>query len=325
MSIRCTAPVNIEITRLERPAIADYQDAFTVCQHTWPHLAVLNTVSRFSAFQTLGVELLVARRGGRTVGACFVLPERYFVTAYQPREFVWLFDFAALPEARSAGSSLLLKAMRWYPNLMVVGVTKKAAALYEALKWKRCDALWRCVHPLDVAGVLNAYPRSERSAAWGAIRAAAPLFKAVSLAIESAESHLGGSGCFVMSEQTKNSIDSARFRAAAEYLPSVSVGNGNGELLAIERAAIARILVDGIRGLSRLRAHVLIWKHMRARGAYLCEYVASSRRAALLGLLLGYVPLRMPLYYRDINGELESYITSLRARQFGFCSCEKIL
>lgn len=314
----------MEIVRIERPDVSDYQDAFQVTENIWPYLAALNTTARFSTFPSLGVELLVARRSGQTVGACFVLPERYSASS-GTCDFVWLFDFAVSPEGRGAGAAMIGKAMRWYPNLIAVGVTKHAAALYEGLKWKRFGGLWRCVHPLDVRGFLEAYSPKRPSAVWKAISVAAPLYKMLSSMVERAARRLGPRACVLTGAEVKAPPDNVRFRAAVQYLPSVSVRSGAGEIIAIQRARTGRILADGTRGLSRIRAHLLVWAYLRAQGACLCEYVANSPPAAFLAPLLGYVPVRMPLYYRDVGGALEPYITSLRTQPFGFGNCEKIL
>jgi hypothetical protein len=317
--------MNTEIARLERPDIQDYEDAFQVCEEVWPYLAALNSRTRFSMFRQLGIELVIAKRSGRTVGACFILPERYCAPAGQPADFVWLFDFAVAPEGRGAGASILVKATKWYKNLMAVGVTGAAAALYEGLKWKRFDGLWRCVHPLDVRGFLKTHLNGQPHAALSAIRATAPLYQALSAVVECAARRAGAGACLRTGEEAKSALDDARFRAAAQYLPSAYVSTGNGELVGILRAGVGRILVDGIRGLSRLRAHLLLWAYLRAGGAYVCEYLTASRPVAALAPLLGYLPIRMPLYYHDVNGSLAPYIASLPTRQFNFCGCDKIL
>lgn len=316
--------MGIEIVRIERPDVSEYQDAFQVSQDIWPYLAVLNTTARFSAFRTLGIELLVARRSDQTVGACFVLPERYAALS-GTCDFVWLFDFAVSPEGRGAGAAMLGKAMRWYPNLMAVGVTRHAAPLYEGLKWKRFDGLWRCAHPLDLRGFLQAYSPKQRNTARKAVSAAAPLYRMLSSMAEGAARRVGPHASLLTGDEAKTSIDDARFQAAAQYLPSVAVRNGSGSLTAIQRARTGRILADGTRGLARIRAHLLAWAYLRAQGALLCEYVTSSQPAAFLAPLLGYLPVRMPLYYRDVAGALEPYVTSLPTRPFGFGSCDKIL
>ena len=316
--------MSMEIARLQQPQIADYQDAFRVCENVWPYLAPLNTPARFAAFHALGVEVLVARRSGQTVGACFVLPERY-AAASESCDFVWLFDFAVSPEGRGAGTSLLVKAMKSYPNIMVIGVTKPAAALYEGLKWKRFDALWRCVHPLDLGGMLNAHAAAQKGPARHAARLAAPVYNTVGSLLDFGARRGGNTLSVKPGLQGMRRADDERLRAVTAYLPSVSVRNGSGEVAAVQRAGTARIVADEIRGFSRMRAHVMVWAHMRSRGAYLCEYLTTSKARALLSMLLGYLPIRMPIYYRDTNGALESYIQSLPDRQFTFSSCEKIL
>ena len=52
---------------------------------------------------------------------------------------------------------MLLKLLGWYPAIMGIGITAAAAKIYEALRWKKYDHIWRCVHPIKVNKLLVRY------------------------------------------------------------------------------------------------------------------------------------------------------------------------
>ena len=152
----------MEILHLAHPSLEEFQQAAEVCHLRWSYLAELDTPARFEGLQQLGVELVMARENQRVEGVCFVLPvERQFQGA--TISWVHLFQLATRPEAGNLGALLMFRLMTLYPTILSLGVTDMAERMYQVLKWKRYDQVWRGVHPINLARMLDDYGDRIRS------------------------------------------------------------------------------------------------------------------------------------------------------------------
>src|SRR5450756_106761 len=137
----------MDIQRLSRPSLEQFAQAAEICHLRWSYLAGL---------QKLGVELVVAEENGRMEGVCFVLPASGELDG-ERIDWVYLFQLATRPEAGNIGGMLMWRIMSLYPAILSMGVTDVAERMYQVLRWKRYDNVWRGVHPLRLSRMLEDY------------------------------------------------------------------------------------------------------------------------------------------------------------------------
>ena len=308
----------MNVQRLRQPDLDDYHRASRLGEPYWSYLQPLNTDRRFSAFQEMGVELVVACEDDVLQAACFVLPDT-FTRPWKNYEFAWLFHLASRREANNAGALLLLAMREWYPAMMSVGVTQEAARIYAALGWKTYDDVWRCMHPIDIGAVRE----NEGSRLGGAARTAL----VVAGAIYGAVARLAETGIAAGGKPSSNSAQSQseRTRLVQSYLPVHTIAQGAGTLQAVDIGGIARIVHDDTSGLGRHRAHARLCQSLRRTGTRLVESVALSTTDRRSAVLRGYWPVRMPIYAWQQSNELHEIFKAFETSGFGFADCDKIL
>jgi hypothetical protein len=310
----------LEIRRIEQPTIEEYRDAAQVWEAHWEYLKPLNRRERFEVFQKLGVELIVARDEEGIQGVCLVLPDT-FTVAQQERKLVWLFELAASKKLPGVGGLILYRIMSWYPAIASIGVSDEAKPVYDALRWKRHDRVWRCVHPVSLTQSLTQY-RSKLGSAWKfhLIRAAGCLYDPI-MAVWGAIWGLGVRVCDLPVGQSHL----ARVQLASSYLKVYRASIKGKTLEVVERGGAGRIVLDQMDGLNRMRGHAAMWRTLRGRNVPCSEFLALTRQAARQAMFLGYIPLRMPIYYWEKKSELGSWLESLERTEFTFASCDKVL
>jgi len=310
----------LEIRRIECPSVKEYRDAAQVWEARWEYLKPLNQEKRFEVFQQLGVELVVARNEEGLQAVCLVLPDT-FTVAQKTGKFVWLFETAANKAMPGVGGLVLYRIMNWYPAIACIGVSEEAEPLYGALRWKRHDRVWRCVHPISLKGTAAQY-RSRLGSDWKRhlVTAASVLYDPLVAAWEA----LCGFGLAV-SDKPDGQSSLARVRLASSYLNVYRTLCRGKVLEVVERGGAGRVVLDQLKGLDRLRGHAAMWRKLRDRNIPVNEFVATSWKAARRALLLGYLPIRMPIYYWEKTPTLGAWLEDLERTEFTFASCDKIL
>lgn len=312
----------MDIRRIERPTIEEFTAAAEICHLRWDYLAALDTPARLQGLQQLAVELVVAEENGRMEGVCFVLPSAGELDGKRI-EWVQLFQLATRPESGNIGGMLMWRIMSLYPAILSLGVTDVAERMYQVLRWKRYDQVWRGVHPICMRHMLADYgdriPSAWKRTALGAL---ATLYD---LAAPPLEALLGwGIPCSVGTDSSvpcgQSSLSSKKDIVAA-YLDWFRAP----ELEAANAAGAARIAGNPRLEFSALRQHAALWRALRRGGAKFCEVLLTSPAAKQRAMRLGYVPLAMPAWYWDKSGTMEKWLASLPQREFSFLDTDKIL
>jgi hypothetical protein len=311
----------VEIARLERPTPADFQSAAAICETRWPFLRPLHTPQRFRAFERLGVELIIARQGGRFEGVCFALPCRHDLGG-DVVEWVNLFQLATRPEAKNVGGLLMLRIMSLYPTAVSLGVTAEATRMYVAMRWKRYDDVWRCVHPVDMRRLAADYgERLTRPWTRATLKHVAGAYNAGAGALETIVGL--GAGC---ESWNPASAPTPALRAKAEAMAaSFDLLSCGPHTRAVNVGGTARVLDSYREGWGTLRAHAGLWRELRRRGAKLCEVLATTPEAKSRSRLLGYAPLPMPLWYTDKNGMGSRLVEALKRNDVSFFHTDKTI
>jgi len=309
----------VEIVRLARPSLAEFQTAGEICELRWPFLRALHTRERFEALQRLGVELVVARDGGRMDGVCFALPCRYELGG-ETVEWASLFHLATRPETKNIGALMMMRLMSLYPAVVSIGVTDEATRLYVALRWKRYDGLWRGVHPVDMKLMAAAYvDRLHQPWQRFAFRALSGVYNVAGSLAEAALSW--GVPCRQWEpSSTPDSRLAAKGALMATYLGMFSSGKRTSF---VDWAGVGRGLNSFPEGWGGLREHARIWREFRRRGVKLCEVLATTPEAKVRLLRLGYVPMAMPMWYVDKNGMAGKLIEALKRNEISYFHLDK--
>jgi len=312
----------MDIRRLARPSLDEFTQAAEICHLRWSYLAELDTPARLAGLQELGVELVVAEENGRMEGVCFVLPASDEVDGAR-LDWVYLFQLATRPEADKIGGMLMWRIMSLYPAILSMGVTEVAERMYQVLRWKRYDNVWRGVHPICLSRMLDDY--GDRMASPWRLRALRALACVYDLLAPPLEALLGwGVPC----RAWKPGGEPAIFRkkdVVASYLAWLRAQHGGTSVEAVDAGGAGRIAGDAGLGLAALRQHAALWRALRRRGAKFCEVLLASPAAKRRAWRLGYVPLAMPAWYWDKTGALEKWLASLPQREFSFLDTDKII
>jgi hypothetical protein len=306
----------MDIRRIAHPSPDEFARAAEICHLRWSYLAELDTPARLAGLAKLGVELVVAEENGRMEGVCFVLPSGGELDG-ERIEWVYLFQLATGPESGNIGGMLMWRIMSLYPAILSLGVTDVAERMYQVLRWKRYDQVWRGVHPICMARMLEDYGDRIQTA-WQrhALRGLALVHD---VAAPAWEALLGwGVPCQVWNPAGE---PTGKQEIVAGYLewfraPSLDAVNAGGA---------ARIAGKPRLEFSALRQHAALWRALRRRGAKFCEVLLTSPAAKQRAKRLGYAPLAMPAWYWDKSGALGKWLACLPQREFSFLDTDKIL
>lgn len=308
-----------DIIKIEKPEIVDFANAFKVCLERWPHLESLNRPKRFEAFQSFGVELVLALKGNSVEGVCFVLPDTVSASG-KNLSFVWLFDFAVSERAKGLGAPMMLKMMSWYPLAMAIGAARDTEKIYHLMGWKKMASVWRCVHPIRLQSMLELYADRLTPFAQQGLKSFSKLYEWFMPRVENVLSN-----GYAFHEGIRNDSGSARLKAVSSYLNTFHLEDHSKLLQVVERASVGRIVHDPFCGWKRLRIHAKLWKESRNRGMDYTEFLSTSPRQKKRAMWIGYVPLSMPLYIWDSTGQLSEDCSELDLSHFNFASSDKIL
>lgn len=308
----------MDIQRLSRPSLEQFAQAAEICHLRWSYLAELDTPARLAGLQKLGVELVVAEENGRMEGVCFVLPASGELDG-ELTSWVYLFQLATRPEAGNIGGMLMWRIMSLYPAILSMGVTDVAERMYQVLRWKRYDNVWRGVHPLRLSRMLEDY--GGRIASPWRLRALRALACAYDLLAPPLEALLcWGVPCRAWKPAGEHGASSKK-HVVAGYLEWFCTQ----QVEAVDAGGAGRIAGNPGLGLAALRQHAALWRALRRRGAKFCEMLLVSPAAKRRAWRLGYVPLAMPAWYWDKTGALEKWLAGLPQREFSFLDTDKIV
>jgi hypothetical protein len=262
------------------------------------------------------VELVVAEENGRMEGVCFVLPANGELDD-KPISWVYLFQLATRPEAGNIGGMLMWRIMSLYPAILSMGVTDVAERMYQVLRWKRYDNVWRGVHPLKLSRMLEDY--GGRIASPWRLRALRALACAYDLLAPPLEALLSwGVSCRVWKPAGEQLSKKDVVASYLEWFRTPQVE-------AVDAGGAGRIAGGAGLGLAALRQHAALWRALRRRDAKFCEMLLVSPAAKRRARCLGYVPLAMPAWYWDKSGVLEKWLAGLPQREFSFLDTDKIV
>ena len=319
----------LQIQRLKRPSFEQVQDATKVCEQQWAYLGPMNCRMRFETLQKLGVELVLAQDGEDIQGVCFVLPDAY-TDKDQSQDFVWLFQLYVIPESRNLGALMLMRMMSWYPAIMCTGVTEEAGEIYSALRWEHYDDIWRCIHPVDLNRMAEAF-EGRITSGWqratlflfGVIYTPVLRFFEVLVGRDVTVEILGGE---VDRHEEDRSVDSieAKLGCVANYLEVIRIRRGHHVLTAVVLGGMGRIVEDRSTGWNRVKVLCRLWLELRKKGAMLSESIASSEKQRRAAIWFGSFPLRMPIYYWDKENRLGSFFSQIEGMNFTYSDCDKI-
>ena len=333
----------MDIQRLSHPSLEQFAQAAEICHLRWSYLAELDTPARLAGLQELGVELVVAEENGRMEGVCFVLPASGELDG-EPISWVYLFQLATRPEADKIGGMLMWRIMSLYPAILSMGVTDIAERMYQVLRWKRYDNVWRGVHPLRLSRMLEDY--GGRIASPWRVRALRALAFAYDLLAPPLEALLSwGVPCRAWKPAGELAADGRRKRLLHNQESEACGCGGAGiqtaskkdivagylewfrtqHVEAVDAGGAGRIAGTPGHGLGALRQHAALWRALRRRGAKFCEMLLVSPAAKRRAWRLGYVPLAMPAWYWDKTGVLEKWLAGLPQREFSFLDTDKIV
>jgi hypothetical protein len=306
----------MDIRRIAHPSLNEFTQAAEICHLRWSYLAALDTPARLAGLQELGVELVVAEENGRMEGVCFVLPSGGELDG-ERIEWVYLFQLATRPESGNIGGMLMWRIMSLYPAILSMGVTDVAERMYQVLRWKRYDKIWRGVHPICLARMFEDYgSRIQHTWQRHALRIIAAVHD---LVVPPMETLLGwGVPCPVWKPGGE---PTGKREVVAGYLEWLRAPT----LEAVNAGGAGRIAGNPRLDLSALREHAALWCALRRDGAKFCEVLLPSPAAKRRAWRLGYIPLSMPAWYWDKTGELAKWLTSLPQREFSFLDTDKIL
>ena len=315
----------VEIKRLSSPKIEDYRLASEISEHHWSSMSTLDNDERFLFFQNIGIELIFAYEKGEIVGACFTWPVKYSI-AGETFEWSWLFQLATV-NAENAGALMLYHAMEWYPSIMVVGLTKRAAKLYNALGWQSYDSVWRCVRPIYLGRMASNY--SERL---GYVK-----HRALDLMSIFHDPLMAGLEKIFAYKKANRSVLhdpelcipdivpihyplKVRLNIMTKYLDVIHIGSKGKSLYAAIFGNIGRIVDDESSGLLRFRQHMTLWSELRDRKISFCEMFAGSKEAKNKNMQLGYIPFNMPIRYWQNSQDLSKFFENFHKINFSFFS-----
>ncbi len=302
----------MEILRVSKPTIDEFVAAGEICELRWSYLKPLHTRERFAVLQKMGVELILARQEGRLDGVCFALPCRFEAQA-GPIEWVSIFQLATRPETKNLGGLMMMKIMSTYPAVVGMGVTAEAELLYKALRWGCYPDVWRGVHPVDLRRMAADYGNRMRGWQRAAVAVVAGIYNAVCRPLEA----VLASGAPTRRMQGGQSN-------RAELIATYSDVFVSGDALqVVNTAGIGRILNPAAEGLGTLSQHARVWRELRLRGAKFCEVLLASDGAKRRAQRLGYVPLRMPLWYKERNGMVSRLLQVLQRDEISFLHTDK--
>ena len=285
---------------------------------------------RLDAWKIYKVELIIAQESDNIQGVCFVLPGN-FCNPEEELTYVWLFGMVTSPQARNLGALMLFKIMAWYPAIMCMGVTEEAAKLYQALRWKKYDRIWRCVHPICLKDMLEHYkerlkgsPKNTFLKFFGWIyerffSLIETLFNSVSQIMNYTVS-LG-----ILPNLIQPDSDDKKLAEISKYRKIYTVISKNKNLISIEVSKIGRIIRDDFRGINRYIAHFKLWHELRARKNIYCEYIITNEKGKRQAYFYGYIPFQMPIYYFDKSNYLINFFKNIENNNFSYLSCDKLI
>ncbi len=306
----------MDIRRIAHPTLEEFTAAAEICHQRWKYMTELDTPARLAGLAKLGVELVVAEENGRMEGVCFVLPSGGELDG-ERLDWVYLFQLATRIEAGNIGGMLMWRIMGLYPAILSMGVTDVAERMYQVLRWKRYDKVWRGVHPVCLGRMMNDYGDRIRSTGRRrALRALAAIYDTVAPPLEALFSV--GLRCSVWKPGGEPGCKKEIVAGYLEWLRA-------GKLEAADAGGASRIAGDPRLRLTALREHIALWRALRRRRAKFCEVLLASPEARRRAWRLGYVPLAMPAWYWDKTGALEKWLAGLSQREFSFLDTDKIV
>jgi hypothetical protein len=281
----------------------------------------------------MGIELVVATIDDKMEGVCFVLPNNVEINKGKI-SFVWLFHLATRPSAKNLGAFLIYAIISMYPSIMCIGVSPQSERLFKILNWEKYTTIWRCVHPINL-NALFAYHQD---------RITSPLKKRLLTLISLIYHPLMRLIEFVLgffakstalSDSDLNHIESLESASPFvsnkrsilnSYLPIFQCKSKNGSRLeVIQISEAGRITEDSYKGIQRVCAHAAMWKKMRKNAATFTEYIITQPQDKISAILLGYVPLPLPIYYTDRTGSLSKIIDQIPQMNYSFLNTDKII
>lgn len=317
----------MKIERIIKPDLQQYKEAMQFSGDFLGHIITPIVWERYEVLQQLGVELILASEKDRIFGVCFVLPDE-FTGPQGVRGFVWLFGMIATPEAKNIGALMLFKIMNWYPAIMCIGVTEIAAKLYQALRWKKYDRIWRCVHPIKLRTMVNLFHQRIAGSGW------MPLIKVVAWVYDLLVSPLLSLISYrfqvekvasARSELVHGTKEQRKVNLVATYSNVIRMTDKKNIIEVVESDKAGRIVRDDFSGWKRLLIHLQLWKAIKKQDVIYTEYIVTSERDSKQAICLGYLPLKMPIYYWDKTNLLCPFFSNLEGSTFNFASCDKIL
>jgi hypothetical protein len=313
----------IKINRITKPSFKQYQDAVRFTAEQWKEINPSDCRERYEALLRLRFELILAQEEDKIQGTCFVLPDKFSGPSAEHR-FVWLFGMIVCPAAKNLGALMLFKIMSWYPAILCIGVTEEAAKLYQALRWKKYGEVWRCVHPIRLTDMLEHYKnRLPDSLKINLLKAGGLVYELLMFIIEL----LLRPACWVKKVRfsTHEQIINNKLNIISRYRKIYFIIGEDKAVAAVDVDGIGRIVRDDFVGGKRFLAHLKLWRNLINHGIIYCEYIATSKKDMRQALIYGYLPINMPIYYKDKNNILTTYFNNIQNKKFTFLSTDKLL
>ncbi len=279
----------------------------------------------------LGVELILAQEEDMLQGVCFVLPDRYNNEGVTDN-FAWLFNLVVTKEAKNLAALMLFRIMNWYPAIMCIGVTDGAAKLYNAMRWKKYEGIWRCVHPIKLSAMVKRYKeRLKNPYKILVLKAVGLIYDTVMLFLESITLLASNikMAKFIRSSDLnlrKPPLNyGSKLKIISTYRDIYVLFWRNRIIKVVDWNGIGRVVQDDFDGLIKFIAHLKLWQKLREENIILSEYIATSKKSKIKAMLCGYIPIKMPIYFWDKNIKLNNFIKNIEQSNFNFASCDKII
>jgi hypothetical protein len=302
--------------RITCPALADFEQASHVCYARFPYQRAFDSLGRFRAFGTLGIELAVMRgQDGSFQCVAFLLPSELQLDG-ETLHWHYMFQVASLPGTPGAGALLVRQIMQWYPAIFGMGITADAEKLYKAFRWQPYDGFWRGVHPINLSRMIADYgSRIASPVARGLLSELSGLYNLASMPIEWLLA-LGRSATPISAQPGGPRADGKASLLAA-YLRLFE----SGPVRVADVGGMARLLSAPETG--SISHHAALWRSLRKINVKACEMLLLSPMARRRAMWLGYIPLTLQVYCWDKGGVLAKAIPVLKQRGLTFLDTDK--
>jgi hypothetical protein len=297
----------VETQHWPAPTEAQYAEASAVCHLRFPKQKSFDSPARFEAFRRCGVELVALLENGAPQAVSFLLPVEL------PGGFRCRFQFQMVARADKpgAGGLLMRQTMRVGGPVVGLGITPEAERLHAALRWKQIKHVWRGVHPLHAAKLVEDYahrlPQGVPGSVW---KAGAAAYNAVA---GWAEWLLAGG------KRGGKATSLPPLLEARPHLPVVEAGR----LRAVDVGGIGRLLAPPSQG--SLPEHAAIWRGLRQNGATAVEVLIVNEMERQAALRRGYLALPLELWYWDPQNRVADAIEAARAMNWSFLETDKVI